>query len=535
MAANLSIISSPPTISMIDEGIKYEIQRTTSSIAVKAIMVITLQSDTQEYPTNNLVIELPTGELTFVFKTTPDESGLQLTEPAVDQPLSTYAPALAAELNQNYYINKNYLVTVDASNRLVFTSRFYGSLYSLSFVSSTVAGIAEYSNTAGVDDATPDDYRIYVGVCEKSGTDPMSITPLGEDWLPVDDDATAFADMAEYLRTKLESSFHFPYNATNVFTVPNAIVPYFIRFGEFKDDAFQKLYTDFSATHYAVGGGLGKVDSDFMNDNLTDYFTNNAQRFLTWQPKTKTTFPDVPERLYFLIQQTTLKLMVKAYFADDTDTTTEVQSITADAFSVIELACGMPELFAVADRENITSYEVWIEDDSLNPVSETRVFVVDHNFYLNKRTLIFKNSFDCYDMLHCTGDLTISESLKREEMEVLTNNAFTRRIYLAENSSPYKLNSGWLPNIDHRRWLTELQLSLDVYLALGESLLPVVLTTSKADRETDREHQYSLSITFEPDYANSRHSSVIGAEGIVFLTDDEGNPYTDENDNLYFN
>lgn len=139
-----------------------------------------------------------------------------------------------------------------------------------------------------------------------------------------------------------------------------------------------------------------------------------------------------------------------------------------------------------------------------------------------------------YDLLHCTGDLSVSESIKREEMEVLSNNAFRRRIELAENSSPYKLNTGWL-NKETRRWLEELQLSKTAYLALGDVLLPIVLTTTKAEREVDREHNYSLALTFEPDFANSRYSDLIGNDGIQFLTDDQGVIYTDDNLDQYFN
>jgi outer membrane protease len=54
------------------------------------------------------------------------------------------------------------------------------------------------------------------------------------------------------------------------------------------------------------------------------------------------------------------------------------------------------------------------------------------------------------------------------------------------------------------------------------------MTTGKVTRQQDREHNYSLKITFEPDYDNSRHSAIVG-EGAYFYTDEDYVIYTDEN------
>jgi len=533
MAATLSIIKSPPTIGLVEEGLKYEIERVYASSTGIASLQIFFPNDDTLYLDKFFEIEAMNEILKFYFRTTPNETGFEINTWNIGTTVYSFFLAFVSEeMSANYYINKNYVVTTYASGILL-TAKNPGTYYNLALGTTDVTGMIEGTNTAGIDDAIEDDYRVYVAVVLKSGADPMAVAPLGEDYSPVDADLIAYADVAEYLKSQLSSSFHFPFAGTIVYAVADAVIPYFIRFSEYKEFVFHILYHDFLTAHYAIAGGLKMLDSDFLTGQTTDLFTSQAKHWLTWAPAIKTTYPDVSEKLYFLLTSANCVLKKKAWYSA-TDVTTTVQTITQAAYSVVELFVGVPELFANEDVSDLRRYEVWVETSGGAILDNIRVFEVDHNFYLNKRTILFKNSFDMYDLLHCTGDLSVSESIKREEMEVLSNNAFRRRIELAENSSPYKLNTGWL-NKETRRWLEELQLSKTAYLALGDVLLPIVLTTTKAEREVDREHNYSLALTFEPDFANSRYSDLIGNDGIQFLTDDQGVIYTDDNLDQYFN
>ena len=114
-----------------------------------------------------------------------------------------------------------------------------------------------------------------------------------------------------------------------------------------------------------------------------------------------------------------------------------------------------------------------------------------------------------YDVLNCTGNLVISDKLKRTIMEVLSDYAFRRNVLLSENTASYSLNTGWLADINTKRWLEDLQLSLDVNFVLGDHLLPVILKTSKVLREKDRNHNHSFNVIFEPDYSDESYSSIV--------------------------
>ena len=534
MPATLSIIKSPPTIGLVDEGLKYEIERQYASTAGLASLQIYFPNDDTLYLDKFFEIVAVNETFKFYFRTTPNQTGLEINTWNIGTTVYSFFLALVSEeLSANYYINSNYAVSQYASGILL-TAKNKGTYYDLALGTTDITGMIEGTNTAGIDDAVEDDYRVYVAVVEKIGAYPLAVEPFGVDYSPIDDDNIAYADVSEYLKAQLSSSFHFPFAGTLVYAVDRAVIPYFIRYAEYKNFTFQILYhDDYLTAHYAIAGGLKKLDSDFLTGQTTDLFTSQAKHWLTWAPAIKTTYPDVSEKLYFLLTSANCVLKKKAWYSAS-DVTTTVQTITQAAYSVVELFVGVPELFANEDVSDLQRYEVWVETSGGAILDNIRVFEVDHNFYLNKRTILFKNSFDMYDLLHCTGDLSVSESIKREEMEVLSNNAFRRRIELAENSSPYKLNTGWLSK-ETRRWLEELQLSKTAYLALGDILLPIVLTTTKAERETDREDNYSLALTFEPDFANSRYSDLIGNDGIQFLTDDQGVIYTDDNLENYYN
>jgi len=527
---SIQIIKSPPTVALLGEGITYQLQRNYESVTGKAQLIITLQSESQAYyPDKYLEIELPTGILRFYFVDTPDQSGLQLSGPELDPDMSVYSPQVAAELNQNYYINKNYIVTVDASYRIVITARVIGSAYDLSFVSTNISGLTQYSNTAGIDDSTDADYKIYAGICLYN-PDPAIPTPLGEELIPVSDQEIAYCNLAAYLADQLQSSFHYPFNGTLVYEVPNAVARYFIRYAEYIAGSSQKVYNDAETPHYLVAGGLRKLDSDFLSEDGTCYFNynDNHKRFLTWAPQAKTTFPSTPERLNFMLYSPDSRLYVTKYYDTGATSPELLYTFTQDLYTIVEIACGLSDIFAGENIDDLIYYEIVIKNSKTQTLSETRTFIVDHSSYLNTRTLVFKNGFGMFDMVHCTGVLKVSDKVSRDEVSALSNSAFRRRVVLAENIQQYEINTGWLPDRTYRQWLEDLLLSTEVYLILGDFLLPLTNTTAKIVNYEDREHNYSMQLSFEPDFNNENYSAIVG-EGVSFLVDENYVIYTDEN------
>lgn len=524
---SIHIIKTPPTVALLGEGLKYTLQRATAFITGKASLVINLTTTAVNYPDNFLTLGLYGGSTQFYFKAAPDSSGEQLRTWTAGN-YTDFCAQVAADLQLNYYLNKYYVVTVESVGVKI-EAREVGSAYDLSFVNTNILGLSAYSNTAGIDDSTDADYKIYTGICLYNA-DPALPTPLGEELIPVSNQEIAKSNLAAYLADQLQTSFHFPFNGTLAYEVPNAVVRYFIRYAEYMAGTFQKMYNDAGIVHYAIAGELNRIDSDFLSGEESNYFDYmyNMKRFLTWSPIEKTTFPGCSERLYFLLTVSQCRLMKKAYYSTGTETISLIQDITQDNYTIIEIACGLAELFPDEDISTLVKYEIFILDSKDTFVSEIRTLVVDHSYYLNTRTLFFLNSFDKYEALHCTGNLVIKDNVNREEVNVLTDDVFRRKVLLSENKAGYELNSGWLSGKETRLWLEEVLLSKDVFFTLGDFLLPVIITTGKVTRSEDREHNYNLSVTFEPDYNNSRYSAIVG-EGAYFYTDENYVIYTDEN------
>ena len=535
--ANIHINNSPPAVALIGEGLNYEIERTDTPTTGNASMELNFPSDQTAYLNKNFEIETFGGTLLFYFRTTPNLTGLELRTWAYADTITEFLDKVIEDLSANYLINKYYKIS-SISGGIKLTAREIGSKYNLDFViTNTSPAITEGAIIDGVDDDTPSDYEIYVGaMLYNDSLSEIFHQPLGEDLFNTDDDFKVYPDISEYLNSLLQSSFTYPYNGSLVNEVPDAVLKYYIRYAEYEDGNVQQVgntYEDSGYAHplYVIAGKLKQIDSDFMRTEGTNYmdYMDNAMRFLTWAPLIKVTYPNMPERLFFFAKSTGLKLMCQKHFTDGSSgVATEQLTITQDAYTIIEILCGTLELFIGDDVTSIASYDVWIADSKDDYASEIRSFIIDHNSYLNIRTLIFKNSMGMYDMLHCTGILTVSDNVKRTEMEVLSNDVFRRKLQLAENTPPYSLNSGYLYNKLTRLWLEEIQLSGDVSLALGDFLLPVIMKTAKIERTKDRKNIYSINIIFEPDYRDEAYSAIVG-DGAYFYTDENMEIYTDEN------
>ncbi len=508
MAANLQINSSPPIVGLIGEGLKYEIERTSILASSAASLIITLPQVQASYTDKYFEISTKGGLLKFFFKVLPDESGLEVRYWPSGVTFEVFTQRLQEDLQQNYLLLANYKIETHTLG-IKIIARENGTAYNLALTDTDVTNLVEYINNSGVDDSTPSDYKIQVGlIAITSNISEVLNLPDGEDMLTLDSNNKVIADVSEYLKSFIKSAITYPYNGVLVIDVEDAVIQYYIRYAEYCDGAVQKVYNTYSNKRYAIAGRLKQIDSDYISSKDSDYWTDYSSRFLTWAPLSKVTYPEKPERLYFLMRESGNKLMVNKHYALLSETF-EIHTFSNDPYTVVEILCGLPELFVGADISNLVSYDVYIVDDKDGAISEIRNFVVDHSSYHNIRTLIFKNSFGLFDLLHCTGDLTIKDNVKRTQMEVLTNNAFRKRIQLAENNDSYILSSGWLDGVEYKRWLEDLQLSTQGSFVVGDYLLPFMIKTGKVEREKDREHNHSIKITFEPDYNNEAYSSIV--------------------------
>jgi hypothetical protein len=522
---NIELIKQPPSLALLDEGLNFEVLCTSLFGKTQASIYLEFPDSQTVYLDKSFEMSAMGEMFLFTFKENPDNSGLNLRTWDIEQTFAEFLQQVCDDISLNYIFAKNYIIWPHNSAGIAFLAYETGSLFSLDLDNTDITGLTVTNNIPGNDGSMPADYRIYFAPVFYNNLR-IGGQPIGEDLVPLNGNNIAISDLQEYLRPFLKSSFSFPYNGSLTNVLEDACKKFYIRFAEFYNGQFTQLQTTYDHPIWVMAGGLKKIDSDFLSDENTDYFAymNNDKRFLTHSPATKITMPGMPERLFFIHSKTLMHVKVKEYYATG-EVVSTIDSISEETYTVFEILCGAHEIFIGKDISELVKYDVWVEDDKENIISEIKTFILDHSEYLNVRTIVFRNSFNMYDMLHCTGDLKISDNVKRKEIEVLTDNAFRRRISERENISSYSLNSGWLKQNGKqtRQWLEELLLSDDVYLAMGDFLLPVILKTGKIQRQKDRENLYGIDILFEPDFNDSRYSNIVGnilnSDPLDILTD----------------
>lgn len=507
MSANLTLLKKPPEVVLLEEGLNYQIESLRNWGEIPATLRLIFPDTYASYLNKSFVLNISDIVHSFTFRLTPDQSGYEFRTFDAGDSLLVFLFYLSEDFAKNYYLTSLYDIYADATG-LTFTARTPGVLSNISLQSSEIPGIVEDSKTLGIDGNMPSDYRVYVAqLLTSSG---LNGYPLGQDLIPLDISNIAYTNLQEYLDKYIKSTFHFPFSATNIWQLPDATKSIFIQYAEFFNNQIQILNNDIDSPILVIPGGLNQFDSDFLKKLNSDYYSylENNKRFLTWSPVDKLTYPGMPERLYFLAQTTgKITINVKAVYPAVVRSVI-LGTLSPVANSIIEIACGPGEILSVAPLDDMLYYEIYLTI-GVTTVSETRTFTLDHSFYQFVRTIIFKNSFGMFDMLHCTGDLKILDSIKTDEINALKDDVFRRQILLKENIQKYVLDTGWLDSQTSNDWLQDLLITNEAYLILDSNLLPIVITNKKSLTYEDRMYLLSRSISFERDFNYSKHSSVV--------------------------
>lgn len=197
---------------------------------------------------------------------------------------------------------------------------------------------------------------------------------------------------------------------------------YYYRYREDYDGITPVQWTT-GALKYVMCGG---VEQGYFAGN--DFFNtlNNDNSLLTWYPSGKNVSADQPEFIAFynhLGADKEVLIQYKYYTAESA--TPEIRfaydllNLTVKSGETLVLPVGFSQL-GLSDT-SIVKYTVQCVDkaspyDSGNPtfVSELRSFYVDHSYYLEKRYLLYYNSFCLPEVLRCVGYQTKDLRVERE-------------------------------------------------------------------------------------------------------------------------
>lgn len=462
----------------------------------------------------------------FYFRTSPQDNGLELRTWHPDDTKLEFLGKVIEDLRKNHYINKYYnvsLISPSSDAGIKLEAKADGKAYAIT-LETDIVGMTAITELEGTDATTPADYRIYMGL--KSGSD-----LLAEELIPINSDKVATADFAAYLKEQVYLDMHYPADAdTFVYAHTSSTKALLLEYAERYNGYIRSL--QLSSEFFALPGDLAQADKDLMQaaGGLT-FFTDLdlTPRFLSWCPRAKQTAWGVPERL-FILNTSDATLTAKAIITRKTGSPETVTLGTIDQQHLIyELVAGLHEFAPDEDPAQVVSYTIGIYEGA-TLVSELFTFTVDQNTHYKSRVLIFKNSLGAYDTLRCTGMMQISDSIAREEVEVIDNRVYRFKLNRTENVPRFRLSTGYLPGYAYRLWLTELLMSREVYWLTDEGyLVPIVLTGSDFDRYADKQFLYPVQLEFKPATPEKAFSSIVASglhilkdEDLIDLEDDEG-------------
>ena len=510
---SLTVIQQPNTYALVENGLLYKVQRDVFyPIGTAAVFILTVLDDFEGQTDKYFTVMCMGQPMRFDFVETP-ENPFELRRWVTGTPRATFITNLIEDLKRNYYLLANYLITpVTLSSGVKFEARQTGSGFNITDFATNSDFLIGTPGLA-TDGSRPAGYRMFLGLRAADET------ILASELVPADEDRIGAADFSVYIRDLLQTSFTFPFEPTELVKVlPDAVLSFHLLYGEFFDNQIQLLTTGEEV--FAVPGGLSQSDKDLLENIGSDYFTglDAAARFLTWCPDNKRTAWGVPERLFLLnVLKVPFNIYAKIYYADETDETIDLGEL-ASSNKIYEILCGLHEIKPAADPETVLRYEIYGHDGT-DQVTEKRTFVVDQLPRYKRRGFIFKNSFDVYETLMCTGELSIADNISRDTMEVIDNRAYRIRINKTENLAKFKCHTGFLDGLANRRWLEDFLRSKEVYWIVGDAILPIILTTGEAERERDKEFLHALAFEFTLDVSEERYSAIIN-EGLHYLRDE---------------
>jgi hypothetical protein len=140
---------------------------------------------------------------------------------------------------------------------------------------------------------------------------------------------------------------------------------------------------------------------------LADLTTN--KRFLTHHPEVKVVSPTQPELLHFLniyADVTAITLKATICYTDLSEMTINAKTISGlDQWDLLRIPAGLTSLnlAAVFPSKTISHYELWLEDQDNEEISERKIYELDQYTYETERFWMFENSFGMPEIFRTVG------------------------------------------------------------------------------------------------------------------------------------
>lgn len=232
--------------------------------------------------------------------------------------------------------------------------------------------------------------------------------------------------------------------------------------GHLQDDEVTPAVLTPSLPSLILLGGIDKLNFPGL-DYLTTYLIAN-KKFLTWAPLEKEVDRLQEDYLNYFVYDplvTTLKVYMKAYFDDGTDQI--VNNVGGSGFiqgQLVQVPVGPANTtILLADLvKNLVKYDVWLQDQDDNIISEVRTYVMAAFHYPLTRFLMILNSLGAWEVHKFTGQAESSEEYNRTIVQKFLPHDYAKLDGEQENrdvtsSSKHSFSSGYIKGPYAEQWM----------------------------------------------------------------------------------
>ncbi|MCK9399609.1 MAG: hypothetical protein M0Q51_06395 [Bacteroidales bacterium] len=504
-------------------------QYSTAGVTAKLYLKFSQTEENQGY---NIVLKWNDKQITFPLADEPDDSGEQMHTATENQTLNDWLQVLCEDLNSNYYLSKDFEVTVYDLTSLRFVAWKEGELYNLELIrnAGTIAGITEDPAAVdGIDPVLRDFYNVFLQVKPLNSEE-----SLGQDMVGPDLSGNCNFDIHDLLCDFLTPEFEWPHEAGDTHHPRiNFIKQFRVLYAESYDREYKKLFT-LSGDHYAVLGGFDYKILAALNGiaySLSDFIIA-FKAFLTWQPLVKRITTTQRDKLFYLVFNdiSQLRPYIKIYYTDGTSANNhQVTSFATAQYQVHEFYTDYVSLGIAAKLPNgkaCLKYDYWLQDEANNIISQVRTYEIEFRQQPFSRTFIFRNSFGAYDVFRTTGRKKHINKYERMILERNLSEYTVAQQYQILESESFQVSSGYISKTI-KNWLRELMLSEEVFEILGDYKFPILIQNEEVDNIDDLETIYEIDILYKYAFKNPKYSELSNtmpllAENLNILLNEDG-------------
>lgn len=273
-----------------------------------------------------------------------------------------------------------------------------------------------------------------------------------------------------------------------------------------------------SNPHLVMLGGLNKfawAGADFFGSYLA-----TTKKFLSWAPLEKPVDRNQEDYLnYFVfgLSTTTLKLRIKAYFDDNTNSTSVVKTKVGVAYGQLYQVPAGPAntgVHLINPAKTVTKYELTLLDQADAAISEVRTYKIDQVSHPRLRLFMFLNSLGSYEVLRFTGSADFSTEVAKDQVVKFLPVSYAsldgeKEIYSARLQERSSFSSGYLDDKLAAQWLDYLKdflVSRKVYEVTDGQRRPIVVAGGQFVTGADQDYTRFIRFTALDSYEDESYT-----------------------------